>query len=376
MNVLLVWNGPENADERAVLARREVELIRQLANENVLTSVVLCGDRGGFAGDLTAAGASVHVLPVALPPGAATLPRVLIAANHLRKLLGRLEPDVVEATEPMPAIAAGIAARAADHVRAVIYRRQHGGGRMRLRFASRLAAHLAQRTIVSCEAMRALATEDDACRADRIDVATTGAVEPPAVDAERVAEARHSLGIGSSANVISAVSRLRHEKGLDVLIRSLDRIGVDDLHLVVAGSGPEESGLRDLARRSRVPVHFLGHQNDVAVWLHAGDVVAIPSRRQSVGRLTLEAMACGRPIVATGVGGLPEAIADGESGLLVPPENEMALADALRRILRDRSLADRVGRAAQERWRSGYTMARMAASRRAAWERALGTGHA
>ncbi|HEX7192250.1 MAG TPA: glycosyltransferase, partial [Thermoanaerobaculia bacterium] len=111
MNVLLVWNGPANEEERSVLARREVELLRQLAAENVRASVALCGDRGGLAADLRNAGASVDVLPVALPPEFLALPRVLAAALHLRKLLRETRPDVVEATEPMPAIAAGIAAR-------------------------------------------------------------------------------------------------------------------------------------------------------------------------------------------------------------------------------------------------------------------------
>jgi len=372
MNVLLVWNGPANEEERVVLARREVAFLRTLAAANVRVSVVLCGDRGGLADDLRDASLDVHVLPAPLPPEAAGFRRVPGAAWHLRKIVGRIRPDIIEATEALPAIAAGLAARGRNRAR-VIYRRQHGGGRMRLRFASRLAARLTHRIIVSCEAARSLASKDDRCHPDRIDVATTGVVELPPVSAAEADEARRSLGIPSSARIVAAVSRLRHEKGIDVLIRSLDAIGVDDVHLVIAGSGPEEGRLRELARGTRVPVHFLGHQRDVAVWLRAADVIAIPSRRQTVGRLTLEAMAAGKPIVATDVGGLPETILHGESGWIVPPENADALAAALRAILTDPALAQRLGRAALERWRSGYTMARMAASRRAAWARLLET---
>jgi len=372
MNVVLVWNGPANEEERSVLARREVELLRHLRAENVRVSVVLCGDRGGLARDLRDECAAVHVLRVGLPPAAAALARVLIAAAQLRKVLRRVRPDLIEATEALPAIATGIAARGLGNTR-VIYRRQHGGGRLRLRFASRLASRLTDRTIVSCEAARELASRDDACPADRVDVATTGAVEPAQVSPAEAAEARRSLGIPSSGRIVAAVSRLRHEKGIDVLIRAIESIGLDDVHLVIAGTGPELERLRELARGTRATVHFLGHRNDVALWLRVADVIAIPSRRQTVGRLTLEAMAAAKPIVASHVGGIPEAIVHGESGWLVPPENEAALAAALRSVLSDNTLAEQLGRAAHERWRSGYTMERMAASRRAVWERALAT---
>src|SRR4029079_15399950 len=110
----------------------------------------------------------------------------------------------------------------------------------------------------------------------------------------------------------------RHEKGIDVLIRAMRHLN-RDVHLIVAGNGPEEPLLRQLATQN---VHFDVYTHDPSVWIHAADVIAIPSRRESFGRLTLEAMAAGRPIVATRVGGLTEAIADGETGLLVPPDDE------------------------------------------------------
>lgn len=365
MHVLLVWNGPTNDEERSVLARREIALVRELAALDVRTSVALCGDAGRLAADLRDAGVDVHVLPVSLPPAASAIPRIPIAAMQLRRLVAELKPDVIEATEALPAIAAGLVARSS----AAIYLRQHGGGRTRLHLASRLATRLTDRTIVSCEAMRDLASADDHSAPERIEVATTGTVELPPVDPSEVVTARHDLGIAESARVVCAVSRLRFEKGIDVLIRAVDQMGVGDIHLIVVGSGVEEASLRALASASRVPVHFLGHQHDVEIWLQAADVIAIPSRRQSVGRFTLEAMAAGKAIVASRVGGLPEALAD--AAVFVPPEDERALADALRSLLVDRALASRLGAAARERWRSRYTIAHMAASRRSAWERTL-----
>ncbi|HUJ12381.1 MAG TPA: glycosyltransferase family 4 protein [Thermoanaerobaculia bacterium] len=371
MNVLLVWNGPDSDEERSVLARREIDFLHRLRELHVDASVALFGDRGGLAADLKAAGISTFVLPTALPPAAQSVTRLPFAAAGLRRLVRRLRPDVIEATEPMPAIAAGLATVGLRASRAVIYRRQHAGGRMRVRLAGRVAAGLNHRTIVSCEAMRALACTDDRSRAALVDIATTGSTVPADVDPGDVAAARRALGIDDAAHVVGSIAQLRHEKGIDVLIRCLEHIALDDVHLVIAGCGPEERNLRRIAAAQRVPVHFLGHRSDISLWLRAADVIAIPSRRQSVGRLTLEAMAVGKPVVASRVGGLPEALIDGQSGLLVAAEDEVALAGALREVLSDRALATRLGAGAHERWRSRYTMAHMAASRVAVWRRAL-----
>lgn len=375
MNVLLVWNGPVTRGERSILARREVAFLRCLVEQGVRAQVALCRDDGGLAHELREAGIPTHVLPTPLPPGWAALRRMPGAIFRLRALVRELHPDLVEATEPMPAIACGFARWPRRQRPVVVYRCQHAGGRTRLLLASRLAAFLSDRTIVSCEAMRRRAADDDGSEMGRIEVATPGSVDPPAVGAEEVAAWRRFLGIDDSALIIAAVSRLRREKGLDVLIRSLEHLtGIGDVHLIVAGTGPEEPLLRQLAAASPIQVHFLGHRDDVPVLLQAADVVVIPSRRESFGRLTLEAMAAGRPVVATHVGGLPEAIVDGETGLLVPAEDEASLGAAIRIMLTDRMGARRRGESARERFRARYTIPHMATARISAWGRALAAG--
>jgi glycosyltransferase involved in cell wall biosynthesis len=358
MKVLLVWNGPANEAERSILARREVPLLRELRAQGVDVHVALFGD-AGLAADLDAT-----VIPVPLPPSPNALLRIPIAALRLRRLIKRIGPDLIEATEPMPAIAAALAAGRTH----VIYRRQHGGGRKRLHFASRLAAKLANRTLVSCEAMRRLSALDDHTSLDRIDIATPGTAEPPHISDSELALARAELGIPEDANVVAAISRFRHEKGLDTLIRAARRL--DNTHLLIAGSGPEEAALRALAAGSPT-IHFIGHRDDVALWMQIADAVAIPSRRESFGRVVLEAMANGRPVVATRAGGLPEVVEDGVTGLLIPIDDEAALAAALQRIVSDDAFARRLGDASRERYRLRYTITHMAAARRAAWGRAL-----
>jgi glycosyltransferase involved in cell wall biosynthesis len=216
--------------------------------------------------------------------------------------------------------------------------------------------------------MRRQSALDDRTSLDRIDIATPGTAEPPHISDSEIALARAELGIPDGANVIAAISRFRHEKGLDTLIRAAQQL--NNTHLLIAGSGPEEAALRALAAGSPA-IHFIGHRDDVALWMQIAGVIAIPSRRESFGRVVLEAMANGRPVVATRVGGLPEVVEDGVTGLLIPIDDEAALAAALERVLTDDAFARKLGEASRERYRLRYTITHMAAARRSAWERAL-----
>ncbi|HEX8171786.1 MAG TPA: glycosyltransferase [Thermoanaerobaculia bacterium] len=365
MKVLLVWNGPANAEEGSILLRREIPLLRALRGADLELTVVLGGDAAGVRDALAAAGARVEVI-APLPPSASTLralPRAIVA---LRRIVARVQPDLVEASEPMPAIAAGLAARG----RTVIYRRQHAGGRLRVQLASRLAARLSRCTLVPSQAIHEISTRDD--RPRRIELARTGTPEPRAVSRDELIALRRAIGIDESTRVVGVISRLRHEKGVDVAMRALALLGpMPDVTAIVVGNGPDEAMLRELANRVSIPLHFLGSRDDVEACYALADVVVIPSRRESFSRVALEAMAMGRPIVATRAGGLPEAVIDGETGLLVPPEDPTALAAALRALLADRALAQRFGRAARERYEQHFTVEAMAAARRAAWQRAL-----
>jgi glycosyltransferase involved in cell wall biosynthesis len=374
MNVVLVWHGPEDTAERAPLACRQVPLLARLAAQGIAVAVVLLGDGGGLRSDLEAAGIPVDVLQAPLGPRLGAVAHLPGAVLGLQALLRRHDPDVIEGDEPMPAIATGLAARGRRRG-VIVYRRHHHGGRARLLAASRLAARLADRTIVSCEAMRQRAADDDGTSLARIDIAASGAVDWVVPAAADVAGAREGLGIPPAARVVGVVSRLRWEKGIDILIDALDHIGeAGEVHAVVIGTGPEQARLRQLAARCRTVVHFLGHRHDVSRWLAMADVIAMPSRREAFGRVALEAMAAGRPLVVTRVGGLAEVVVDQETGLIVPPENPYALAAALGTILGDHRIARRLGEAGRRRYEAHYTLDHMASAWRGAWERAATRG--
>jgi glycosyltransferase involved in cell wall biosynthesis len=165
--------------------------------------------------------------------------------------------------------------------------------------------------------------------------------------------------------VYGSVGHLRHVKGVDVLLEAspLIRTQVPGAQGVVVGSGEDEMALRALRGRLGVEefVDFLGFREDARQLLHALDVFVVPSRHEGLPVALLEAMALGRPVVATSVGGIREVVQDEENGLLVPPEDPGALADAVVRLLLEGELAGGLGAAARATVEERFSSARMAA---------------
>jgi glycosyltransferase involved in cell wall biosynthesis len=143
--------------------------------------------------------------------------------------------------------------------------------------------------------------------------------------------------------VIGAVGRLEHQKGFDVLVRAM--ADVDGASLVLVGDGSERARLEDLARRVGVADRFVvtGWQDDPRGYLPSFDVFAFPSRFEGFPLAVLEALLARSAVVAADVGSTAEAVIDGDTGLLVPPEDPAALATAIRRLLEDGELRRRLG---------------------------------
>jgi glycosyltransferase involved in cell wall biosynthesis len=165
--------------------------------------------------------------------------------------------------------------------------------------------------------------------------------------------------VGEDVPLLLAVCRLEPQKGVDVAVHALARLREVEpaAELVVLGEGPERGRLEGLARELDVPVHLLGRVPDVAAWLRRADVLVHPARWEGFGLALLEAMLAQLPVVATNVSSIPEIVADGETGLLVAPDDPAALADALARVLDDPGT---FGAAGRERARAEFSVARMA----------------
>jgi glycosyltransferase involved in cell wall biosynthesis len=190
-------------------------------------------------------------------------------------------------------------------------------------------------------------------------------VEPPLTRAlERQGQLiRQELGVRPDDFLVGNVGRLALQKGQRHLIGAMPLLleRVPRAHAVIAGGGDLEEYLRDLVSEVGVAerVHVLGPRKDVPALMHAMDVFAMPSIWEGFGLVLLEAMAAGRPIVASRVATIPEVVLDGETGLLVPAGDPLALADALARLAADPDLASQFGEAGRERVRRQFSIEKM-----------------
>jgi len=163
---------------------------------------------------------------------------------------------------------------------------------------------------------------------------------------------REEYGLPETGAMVGVVARLEPEKGHPTLIDAWPGVlaKYPDATLLIIGEGSRhealEAQVRDLGIERSVV--FTGRRDDVPAVTAALDVAVLPSYREAQGLTILEAMALSRPVVASRVGGIPEMIEDGRTGLLVPPHDAAALADAIIRLLTDHPLADTLGRAGHD----------------------------
>jgi glycosyltransferase involved in cell wall biosynthesis len=293
----------------------------------------------------------------------------------LARLLRRERPDVFHAHMSSPvackwALAAAVLAR----VPAVLGTVQVGQYEPPSRSASwqlRLLARGVDRYLAVSRDIATELVERLGWPAEKIEVVYN------AVDAERFAVAappglRQQLGGNKTRSLVLTAARLDAQKGHPVLLEAA--IQVPDAVFVLAGDGPERQNLEELAGRLGVAdrVRFLGRRGDVPNLLAACDVFALPSLYEGSSLAVLEAMAAGKALVSSAIGGTDELIEDGRSGLLVPPGDPEALAGALRRLLADRELRASLAGRARERVERDLTRERMAERVEATYRQLLG----
>lgn len=163
-------------------------------------------------------------------------------------------------------------------------------------------------------------------------------VIPNGIDIEKFplrsrATARQLTGLPPDGRFVVCVSRLSQEKGVDVLLDAAARMSTRAARIVIVGDGPDESALRARVQRLGIAdrVIFAGARphDEVPAWISSADVAVLSSRKEGYPNALVEYLACGRPAVATRVGGVPEILTSETLGIMVPPEDPDALAQAL-----------------------------------------------
>lgn len=274
--------------------------------------------------------------------------RDLVGLIELTRLLRRERPDILHANSSK----AGILGRLAGFFARVPIRiftahgwafAAHSGlSSLVYRLADRLVRPLTTVTICVSESERSAGLAAKTCAPERT------VVIPNAVD---VAGAPRSKSHNRARPLILAVGRLKAPKDFTTLVRAFGGLTPDSFEGLIVGDGPDRLQLEEeitaLGLSGRV--RLAGERKDVPKLLATADAFVLPSTSEGLPVSVLEAMAAGLPVVASRVGGVPEVVVGGKTGLLVDPGDPDKLADALGRIVADRALRCRLGAAGRAR---------------------------
>jgi glycosyltransferase involved in cell wall biosynthesis len=333
---------------------RLAALQRRLGHETLIVSLA-----GGPLADACAAeGLDVYVA------GGNKLLRVL----GVTAAIARFGPDIVHAHNPTSLHYAAIGKVAA---RAKLVVTDHAQTRGVVRVPTPLEWRLADAVVAVSQKT---ADESVAIGAPQPVRVIHNGVNPKPPSRPRAA-VRAALEIGDDAIVVVHTAGFVRVKAHDVMLRALARVEARaPLLALLAGDGETRPAMEALAKelglidrkdgepangRGRARVRFLGFRSDVPDLLGAADVFALPSRNEGLPLSVLEAMAEGLPVVATPVGGVPELVRDGTDGLLVPVEDDAALATAIARLADDAGLRAAMGAAGRDRARGEFSFDRM-----------------
>jgi len=314
-------------------------------------------DGGYLVAALEAAGVPVHVLGrrARVDPGALLRLASLIAAGRF---------DVVH-NHNFTALAMGAPAAVACGVRTIV-RTEHNVSRLGMpkrRLLSRLAALREDAQIAVSEEVRTSHVAAGRLPAERFVTVRNGISDQRLRVAVDVAELRVELGLDRDATVCLSVGSLTPQKDFANLLSAAARVarGRERVQFLVVGAGPEDERLRRRARELGVEdvVRFVGRMTDVPSLLRVADIFVLPSAWEGLPITVLEAMASAVPCVVTNVGGVSEAVEDGEGGIVVAPGDPQALADGISRLAGDPEMRRRMGENAMAAYERSFTARQM-----------------
>ncbi|MDX2168966.1 MAG: glycosyltransferase [Deltaproteobacteria bacterium] len=316
---------------------------------------------GRIADEIAAAGVPV----VSLELGDAARARDLTAgALRLARLIDQHSVDVAHSFLYRANLLTRLAGRLARRRPAVVTGHHtltpYAGAAATL--SSRVTRGLSDCLVAPSQAVRQALVDKERVARERIVVIENG-VDAARFDRRPGAALRAELGLAPETVLVGFVGRLSFEKRLVDLLASVAALRARRLpmHAVIIGDGAERPGLEAAIRGLGLQGHatLLGVRRDLPPLYAAMDVFALPSMEEAAPTVLLEAMACGRAVVATRVGGAADMVEDGVSGLLVDPERPAELTAALAALAADAALRARLGAAAHRRVRAHFTVERM-----------------
>jgi glycosyltransferase involved in cell wall biosynthesis len=341
------------------LERNVVNQVREGASLGQDVSILCLEHPGAIAEKVEAMGA--EVVSLGKKPG---FRPCLIAS--VRKALLRLRPDVVHTHHPAALFYSGPAAYLGSVP--VVLHTEHGhfnyATRRRLRWLSWFAGRFTDRYYCLSQDMADAVVGHGVAKREKVRVIQNGIYMSDYRTPCDTSIVRQSLGIPQSAPVIGTIGRLHEIKRQDVLLRGFARVQarIPEVHLLFVGEGPLREELTTLATQLGVAdcVHFAGFQDWTPPYLQTMTCFALTSRSEGMPQSVLEACVAGVPVITSRVGGLPELIEHGRTGLLFEPGNDEALATGLLELLTRPDLARRLADAAQSKVTPRFDVRRMA----------------
>lgn len=340
------------------------ELASRLDQSHFRTAV-FCLSRGGpFATLLESRGIEVRVFGITR----SDLRAPWRLASHLAALwsfIAAWRPHIVHGVLFWSYVLGAIAARLSGVPVVVAGRRSLADfkrGKPHYQILERLANQLTDRIVANSHAVRA-----DTIRAERIDpgkiVVIYNGIDTTMFDVRYEPPDTDFLGLSRPAPLVVVVASLIPYKGHEYFLEAWRRVAdrFPSARALLVGDGPERLRLERLAAQIGLgeSVRFLGVRSDVARIVRAAYVLVHPSLQEGFSNAILEAMAAGKPVVATEVGGNPEAIVHEVTGLIVPPRDASAIAAAVGRLLLDPDLARRLGQEGRRRAREHFDISTM-----------------
>jgi glycosyltransferase involved in cell wall biosynthesis len=356
-------------------------LIDNSIDTSYFRSIARCQDRNRFPvmiGSIAPAGSLQSAMERLDTPAfslnCAARWRYGMAVWRLARLIKRRKVSILHAHCFDPTFIGLLAARLAGVP--FVFTRHHSDHNLRLGKKWHTAidswcARMADHVIAVSEATRGIMIEIENVPAEKITVVYNGMEPLRTPDPKRVESLRRELGLQQEP-VILMVARLHEEKGHRYLFEALPRIieRVGPVAVLLAGDGPHRAEIEAEARNVRDYVRFLGRREEIPELISLAAVVVLPSLAESFGFALLEAMSFGKPVAAAATGGIPEVLANGGAGLLVPQKDSGKLGEAIVSVLKDRGLANRLGEAGRKR-AANFTFERMIAGYESVYEKTL-----
>lgn len=305
----------------------------------------------------------------------------VMLVKRLRDLLRAQKPDIVHTHLIHADLFATLAARWAKVPLIVTSRHDSLGFRYRLliRLANRAMWYLADAGIAISDAIKRFTIEVEGAAPDKMQRIYYGLdtnLKPLERKVARKALGQ-SLGLKADDLLIGMVCRLIEEKGIGYAIEAFSQVAPEfpNARLVIVGEGPLKADLQHQAKQTGLGerIHFLGWREDVPALLAGLDLLLAPSLSEGLGLVMLEAMAQQVAVIGSTAGAIPEVIAEGETGLLVPPGDSMALAEAVRQLLRDTPLRQHMGLLGRDRLETVFSATQMIEATAALYRRLLKT---